>query len=129
VLPLRWARWWAAGGWIWGGLIVVSSLWPGGVPTPVHIWDKLEHAVSYALLILWFTGLYPRGRYLSLALWCAALGVAMELAQGYLTTSRSMDILDVCANSVGILVGLGISWVLTGGWAVRAERLLRHQPA
>ena len=124
MLPLRWGGLWMAGGWLAIGFTILTSLWPGGVSLPVPIWDKLQHAAGYALLMLWFVGLYPRDRFLLLALWCTALGVAIEFAQGYLTTTRSMDVFDVVANSTGILIALLLSWLLTGGWALRVERLL-----
>ena len=80
MLPLRWSKLWLAGGWLAVGLTVILSLWPGGGALASPDFDKLQHAAGYALLMLWFAGLYPRDRFLLLALWCTVLGVAIEFA-------------------------------------------------
>jgi VanZ family protein len=122
MLPLRLAPAWAAVGYAGVVLALVLSLWPGGVPLPVHIWDKIQHGTGYALLTLWFTGLYPRDRYLRIGLACFLLGAAIEALQG-LTPTRSMDASDLVANSIGIAAALVLAYLALGGWAQRVERL------
>ena len=70
--------------------------------------DKLEHAFSYAMLALWFCQLY--GSVKSRAVVIVALvglGVALEFVQGW-TGYRMFDVLDMLANSVGVMLG----WLL-----------------
>lgn len=128
MLPLRLAPWWAAIGWLGVVLALVLSLWPGGVPMPWPIWDKIQHGTGYTLITLWFTGLYPRDRYPRIGGACFLLGVCIELLQG-LTPTRTADVLDALANGVGVSVGLLFAYTLLGGWALRVERLVGLAPA
>jgi VanZ family protein len=123
MLPLRLGRVWLLAG--WGGVIaaLVFSLWPGGVPLPLTVWDKAQHGLGYFLLTLWFAGLYPRRKYLWIALGCFLLGILIELLQGT-TATRSMEMADVAANTTGIVAALVLAYVLLGGWAARVEQAL-----
>lgn len=121
MLPLRLAPLWVACGYVGVVSAVVLSLWPNGVPLPVHVWDKIQHGAGYAVLTLWFTGLYPRERYLRIGLACFLLGAAIEVLQG-VTQTRSMDARDLVANSVGIGAALALAYLAFGGWAIRVER-------
>lgn len=123
MLPLRHGRLWLLVGWAGVLAAVVASLWPGGVPLPVTVWDKLQHGLGYFLLTLWFAGLYPRRQYLWIALGCFALGLAIELLQGA-TATRSMEAADLAANATGIVAALVLAYALLGGWAARVERAL-----
>ena len=127
MLELRLARLWALLGWLGVGAAVVVSLWPGGVPLPAQVWDKIQHGAGYAVLTLWFTGLYPRSRYPAIALGCFLLGLAIEGLQG-LTPTRSTEMADVVANTTGIAVAMALAYLLLGGWAQRVERLLGLEP-
>lgn len=129
MLPLRLGRLWLLVGWAGVLAAVLASLWPGGVPMPVTVWDKLQHGLGYFLLTLWFAGLYPRRKYLWIALGCFALGLAIEFLQGA-TATRSMEAGDLVANTAGIAAALVLAYALLGGWAVHVERALgiREQP-
>ncbi|RZS98860.1 VanZ family protein [Aquimarina brevivitae] len=74
--------------------------------------DKVLHFVAYAILALvWFfcaffsTKIkYTYTKILALvAIFCAFYGVLMEVAQGFLTTYRTMDYKDALANTSGIV--------------------------
>lgn len=91
--------------WFWLGVlavlaVVVLSLLPVP-PVAQQVNDKLEHAVTYAVLMLWWGQLGYRHSLLGLAL--VALGVAVEFAQG-LTPYRSFDVYDMLANTLGVSV-------------------------
>jgi VanZ family protein len=122
MLPLRLAGFWAAIGWLGVGTALVLSLWPHGVPLPFHVWDKFQHVGGYFILTSWFLGICRRERYGRVALACFVLGVAIELLQG-LTPTRSAELGDVFANSIGIAAALLLAWLGLGGWAARLERL------
>jgi VanZ family protein len=123
MLPLRLGRVWLLVGWAGVLTAVVVSLWPGGVALPVNVWDKVQHGIGYFLLTLWFAGLYPRRKYLWIALGCFALGLVIEFLQG-MTATRSMEVADVAANMVGVVAALVLAYALVGGWAARVERAL-----
>ncbi len=80
--------------------------------------DKIIHALLYAALALSFFRTLPaatRGRWFaaaSIAGVAALYGLAMELCQRHLTSSRSFDILDAVANTVGALAysAIACSW-------------------
>jgi VanZ family protein len=127
MLPLRLARVWLLAGWAGVLTAVIASLWPGGVPMPVNVWDKVQHALGYFLLTLWFVGLYPREKYLRIAAACFALGLFIELLQG-LSETRSMQLSDVVANTAGIAVAVLLGYLLVGGWALQVERLAGLAP-
>jgi VanZ family protein len=117
-----------AGGVALATAILVASLLPGPLIETYSAWDKLEHALAYLLLTLWFTGLLERRHYHWAAVGAALLGLAIEWAQGGLTTTRQGDPLDLVANLVGIAVALAASYLALGGWAARVELLLGVSP-
>jgi VanZ family protein len=124
MLPLRYAWAWRLVGWLGVVVALVFSLWPGGVPLPFSVWDKIEHSSGYLLLAFWFLGLYPREKYLRVGAASFLFGVMIELLQG-LTPTRSMDPADVAANALGISVALALAYAGLGGWAARIEGLRR----
>lgn len=94
---------WLALGWLWVAVIFYLSLAPHP-PEPVHFWnvDKLEHALAYAWVMLWFCQLaYTRAR---LAAVFVAMGVVIEFLQG-MTGYRYFEYADMLANSTGVLSG------------------------
>ncbi len=121
MLPLRFGPAWLAVGWLGVAAAIVASLWPGGVPLPFSVWDKIQHGSGYFVLTLWFTGLYPREKYPRIGAACFLLGVLIELLQG-LTPTRSMEFADVVANAAGVAIALAASYAALGGWAARVER-------
>lgn len=123
MLPLRFPWLWRLIGWVMIGGVVAGSLMPGHSIPPMVYNDKWLHAATYFLLMVWFAGLYPRGRHLWIALGLLGLGVALDLLQG-MTTSRSFDLLDIAANAGGILAALVLSFWLLEGWCQRMERWL-----
>ena len=114
--------------WPWLGLwwlavlvVVLFSLTP---PPPLELprhGDKVEHLLAYAALAAAAVQVFRRGVPL-LAAWAGLvlLGIALEAAQGALTTTRMADPADALANALG--VGLGM---LTALLPVR-DALLRH---
>jgi VanZ family protein len=98
-------------------------LLPAPIVAAVTFNDKIEHAGAYALLMLWFGGLYPRARHIRIAIALLALGVALDLLQG-LTETRSLEALDILADAVGLAIGLSLSMSVLEGWCQRLERRL-----
>ena len=115
---LRWKTLWL-GLWIAGMLLgVYLSLRPGLVKEQIipHL-DKIIHATSYAILAVFAVCLFERKGPRNIALlWLVLLSGLIELGQGYLTTTRSMEFADLLANCLGIIAG---AW-----FAVRINVLL-----
>jgi VanZ family protein len=122
LLPLRHSRGWLIAGWLFVAIVIVLSIIPGGnLPDPPSGMDKIEHFIGYAGLTTWFIGIYPRSRYVIIAVALLAMGVAIEWLQGEMNLGRSRDHLDVIANAVGVGVGILAAVWRFGGWAQRLE--------
>ncbi len=107
VKPLRHPRLWLGLWWLALLLVVVACLVPlRDLPPLPPGGDKIEHFLAWFLLAAGAVQLF-RGRR---ALWRAAiglvlLGVAVEIAQGAFTSTRSMDPMDALADALGVLLG------------------------
>ncbi len=127
LLPLRYPRFWLAVGWLLIVAAIVSSLVPAQKLPNIGASDKLEHMAAYALIALWFSGIYPKSRYVLIGVCLFALGVAIEWAQGAMALGREADLRDMLANATGIAAGLIIALLGLGGWAQRVEALVRKR--
>jgi VanZ family protein len=126
LLSLRHPRLWLVSGWILIVGAIVASLIPShDLPTLGGISDKAEHMVGYAVLALWFAGIYPRSRYPAIGVGLLVMGIVIEGVQGAMNIGRQADLRDVYANSVGIVCGLMLALAWLGGWAQRVEALTR----
>ena len=123
---LRYRRLWLAGGWLLIAFVVITCLLPGPEIEPVAglLPDKAEHAIAFFGLTAWFCGLYPASRWGRVAVAFVLLGIAIEVAQGTLTTTRSMDYKDALADAAGIAIALVLARVGLGQWGIFAERFL-----
>src|SRR5690606_11849664 len=101
--PLRRGRFWL-GLWLGGILgVVVVCLLPGTDVPPVLLSDKVERAQAFFALSAAAAQLFRRGWPLGvLALGLLALGAGIEVAQGTLTVSRSMESADFIADAIGV---------------------------
>ena len=109
-------------GWLLIAAIVIGSLTPAGVDLRFHLSDKVRHLSSYLVLMLYFSGLYPRERHPLLALAFFLLGALLEIVQGTLTTTRHMDLIDLTANTLGIVLGFVFARLGVAEWARRFDR-------
>ncbi len=91
---------WLALGIVWLLAVWVLSLMPVP-PLAQEVNDKIEHAATYALLMLWWGQLGYRPLRVGLAL--IVMGIAIEFAQA-LTPYRSFDAHDMLANALGVSV-------------------------
>ncbi len=121
-LKLHW-MWWTLG-WMIVAFILVSTLEPPRYVPDLHIWDKLEHALAFFGMTLWFSGLIGRHRYGWLAVWLLLLGGGIEIAQGLMGWGRDMDIWDFVADALGVAVGLALALGGLSAWPRQVERTL-----
>lgn len=126
LLSLRHPRLWLVFGWILIVGAIIANLVPAHeLPTLGGISDKTEHIVGYAVLALWFAGIYPRTRYPMIGVGLLVMGIVIEGLQGAMHLGRQADLTDVYANTIGIVCGLLLGLVWLGGWAMRVEALTR----
>jgi len=102
--PQRWlGAWWAMIAAVIVGSLLPALLLPDLPPGS----DKLEHLLGYAILSATAVQLFgTRAAVLRAGMFLVALGVAIEIAQGTLTSTRSMDVNDAIANTLGVCLGL-----------------------
>ena len=95
---------WLLLGWLWLALVIYASLRPqapfGGY---AHL-DKVGHASAYLLLMWWLAQLFTPGRRLQLLAGLFMLGLSLECLQAF-QPLRYFDVLDLLANSGGLLLG------------------------
>lgn len=127
MLPLAHARAWIAASVLLLTAVVYLSLAPIGPKVPMHEnFDKLEHALAYTCLAVWFTGLLARGHYWKIVVALAALGLLIEVLQHVMALGRVADPWDMAANVVGIVAGVALAALSTGGWALKVEAWLNR---
>jgi glycopeptide antibiotics resistance protein len=90
--------------------------------------DKVMHMLAYGLLMGWFAQIFRHFMArLFLVVVLVAMGVGVEYLQG-MVAHRQLDVMDMLANTSGVL----IAWVLSYTWLGRVfvgfERLIPHQP-
>lgn len=91
-------------------------------PIPIEGSDKLEHALGWLLITLWYAQLTADVRaLLARAAGFLALGAAIELAQS-LTTWRSADPWDLLANAAGVATGVLLGLSPARGILARLDR-------
>ncbi|HEX5055134.1 MAG TPA: VanZ family protein [Gammaproteobacteria bacterium] len=99
---------WLGVGLIWWGLIAVLSLVSSPyISMPGHT-DKLYHAAGYTVLMGWWLQLFPQPQArLLLAAVFILFGAGIEVLQSF-HPLRHFDVLDMLANSTGVL----FAWML-----------------
>ena len=115
---MAWTRWitlWRVLAVLAIALIWIGSLWPAHELRHLDMsWfnDKTGHFLGYLTVALLLALGWRQSPPWLLWLIATLSGGLAELAQGYLTSSRSMEWLDLLANGGGALVGiiLGVGW-------------------
>lgn len=92
----------------WMGCLLWSSLASNLPPVPRFLaWDKLQHFVAYAILMLlsgnFFKLLFKKRRqgWIIGFIYTLGFGLLMEIGQQTLSTSRHADGKDLVANALG----------------------------
>lgn len=90
------------------GCVTILALMPGPtVPHAIQFWDKAQHALAFSVLAILGCCAFPR-RSAHVAIGLLAHGALIEILQATLTTTRTGDVLDWLADSVGISLGLAL---------------------
>ena len=105
--PLRRPQLWLCLWWLAIVLGIAISLAPSPSVAAPQGSDKLVHFLCYGALAVGAVQLFAtRAALLRAAVGLVALGVALELAQETLTSTRMLDPRDAAANTLGVLLGL-----------------------
>jgi VanZ family protein len=92
-------------------ILLYLTLAPGkDVPGVGLVWDKAEHAISWAVL----TGaglLLSTKRRWAIGIFAFVFGAAIEVLQATLPFGRDGDVLDLTADTVGIAVAYAV-WLV-----------------
>jgi VanZ family protein len=100
-------RLWQAIGWFLVAVVVWLSLTPNPPEPPAILaWDKAQHVVTYAALMLWFRQAFAR--HWRWPLFLILLGVGLEIGQGF-TEWRMLEPFDMFANTAGVGIGLALA--------------------
>ena len=83
------------------------------------------HLIAYGSLTFWFQQIFRGNRNLLLvAISMFAYGLLMEAAQGLLTATRDANLLDVVANTLGVILGtIASRWFTPHGFFHLLESL------
>ena len=121
---LRWRALWIALGWSIAAGIVWLSLTPSPPKLDFTMGDKIGHFIGYGTLMFWFCQLYGAWRARAgYALGFAAMGIVLEFIQGAIGY-RTYELLDMVANSIGVLLGWTGAQFAGDRWLARLELVL-----
>lgn len=97
-----------ATGWAYFVFLTAISLLP--VPEIVlrDFNDLVLHCLAYGLLMWWFIQAYTSKKRYGMMAGFIGWGVVLEIMQG-MTSYRTFEMVDMVANSVGVLLGLGLA--------------------
>jgi hypothetical protein len=97
------------------GVVLYMCLAPTpDVPGASLLWDKAEHAITWAILTGSGLLLSPR-RPRAIVLYSLGLGAGIEVLQAAMNFGRQGDWRDFAADSIGVGVAL-LAWMLLRRW-------------
>lgn len=91
--------------WVSCIITIVMMLIPShSIPKELHIWDKIQHALTF--FVLMFTGGIAYSKHSKLlGVGLVIYGTAIEVLQEYFTATRNGDPMDAVADTVGVVIG------------------------
>jgi len=128
MLPLQHVNYWRLAGLVLLFLVLLSALMPAAwfwndkvkVLTAFSHFDKLLHATTFLVLVVWFSGQYRRPAYWGIAAGLMLFGGVIEICQ-LMVSNRTASWGDIGANTVGIIIGITVAMLGLGGWSLRVE--------
>lgn len=95
--------------------ILAITLYAGirsdAIPEVFEHQDWLHHGAAFIALVCSARWAFPRTHVFWTLLYCLILGLLIELFQGLLP-HRTSSVADMLANSVGVIIGIGISTLI-----------------
>ena len=103
---------WLFIGWGLVAFVIYLSLVSGPLPIDAIAGDEnthrllygISHVLAYGALMLWFLQLYAHSRRTIIAIGLVALGIVLEILQGF-TADRHPGYMDIVANTTGVVLG------------------------
>ena len=124
LLPLRFPRFWLLGGISIMALVLLLTLAPlGRVAAISFLNDKQAHFIAFAVLMLWFCGVFRLPFTPLVALGLVAFGGLIEWLQSHLPY-RSAEFADLLFDGGGILAGWALALVGLRQWTAWCEATL-----
>ncbi len=125
IQHLRFKRLWIAVGILMVLLVAVASII--SIPTPVKVLmlqDKVMHTLAYASLMGWFSQIYRHDlTRLIIVVGLVSMGIGIEFVQG-MVPSRQFEILDMIANTSGVVLAWALAYTWVGNVLPWFESLL-----
>jgi VanZ family protein len=115
---------WLAAGWLMVLAVAVGSLWPTLPEVGVEVSDKTLHFGAYASLAFVFAGVVERRHWGRVIVGLLLLGAGIELAQAFLSPTRTGEWLDMAANAAGVLAGMLTAALFPMSWCRHVELLV-----
>lgn len=100
-------------------VVLYVCLAPTEALPAVSLWDKAEHALTWAALTGFGLALWPHRRW-RVAAFALAFGAAIEIAQASMDLGRTGDLRDLAADTVGVAAALLLAGLLRGRGRDRA---------
>ena len=122
MYSLKYRKFWLFAGGLLVLAVVYLSLAPPPLDVPPSSYDKIKHVTAYAVLMIWFCGIYLPKYFLRVGAMLLSLGLLLELLQG-VVGHRIFEYRDLTANLAGILAGFFLCRYVLKGWCLRVERL------
>lgn len=92
-------------------ILLVAFTYLGLTPSPENsipmFNDKLMHCSGYFVAAISISFAFPRWTFLQRAAFLIIYSIGIEIGQ-YFMPPRTFDVLDICANSTGVLLGLSL---------------------
>ena len=77
------------------------------IETVESMWDKSNHFIAFLVLYILLSLAYEKLSILNKSFWLLAFAIQIEIVQ-YFIPGRYFSALDVVADSIGILLGIGL---------------------
>lgn len=120
---MRYRSAWLAAAWFLVALVIALGVVPSAPEGLFVFGDKALHFIQFLVVMVWFGGIYSGRAQWIVAASLAALGLAIEVAQG-LSVFRTFDLGDVVANLAGLAAGLLLVRTALRDWCRRVETTL-----
>lgn len=121
--------WLACGLFLIGGVTFASMVSVPAQVSSILVDDKLAHIVVYACLMGWFAQIFTHDlTRLIFVLLLSGMGIGIEFLQAT-TPTRQFEVLDMIANTSGVVLAWALSYTWFGTILWRFENLVFKQPS
>ena len=118
--------------WLWLtiGISLIAVIFVGSIsdiPPEIKqfvLQDKAMHVIAYGCLMGWFAQIYRHDlTRLILVITFVAMGISIEFLQS-MTPTRQFELLDMIANTSGVVLAWALAYTWFGGLLAKFEKLI-----